>query len=288
MSTGLLIVATLAVFLGATATYLLLPHRHGLTKPGVAHLVGAGLASAALLLLWTTWTPPRGVLNGLFFYVFASAAVGGGLMTITSRDPIHSALWFASVVLATSGLFLLAGGPFLAAGTIIVYAGAIVVTFLFVIMLAQMEGRAEYDRSARAPASATITCFVLLWSLLYALGPIQIDRAAATSDGETQAYAERQLVRGENLASFYKVPSRNPASTPLRQTLRPSSALRDAAGREKPSVAGIGESIYTDHLLTVELAGTLLFVALVAAVVITNPRVPGRTPQSLTQSDRRG
>ena len=53
------------------------------------------------------------------------------------------------MVLSTSGLFLLAGAQFLAAGTVIVYAGAIIVTFLFVIMLAQMEGRAQYDRAAR-------------------------------------------------------------------------------------------------------------------------------------------
>ena len=74
-----------------------------------------------------------------------------GLLTVTSRNPVYSALWFASVVLSTSGLFLLADAPFLAAGTIIVYAGAIIVTFLFVIMLAQMEGKADYDRAARSP-----------------------------------------------------------------------------------------------------------------------------------------
>ena len=50
------------------------------------------------------------------------------------------------------------------------YAGAIIVTFLFVIMLAQMEGKALYDRAARAPASATFTCFLLFWCLLYTLG----------------------------------------------------------------------------------------------------------------------
>ena len=91
---------------------------------------------------------------------------------MTSRNPIYSALWFASVVLSTAGLFLLAGAQFLAAGTVIVYAGAIIVTFLFVIMLAQMEGKALYDRAARAPGSATFTCFLLFWSLLYTLGPL--------------------------------------------------------------------------------------------------------------------
>ena len=89
------------------------------------------------------------------------------MLTITSRNPIYSALWFAMVVIATAGLFLLAGAPFLAAGTMIVYAGAIIVTFLFVIMLAQMEGKATYDRAARAPGPATFACFLLLWCLIY-------------------------------------------------------------------------------------------------------------------------
>ena len=45
----------------------------------------------------------------------------------------------------------------------IVYAGAIIVTFLFVIMLAQMEGKAVY-RCGSSPGSATFTCFLLLWA----------------------------------------------------------------------------------------------------------------------------
>src|SRR5439155_9114596 len=112
------------------------------------------------------WSPPGPFLTTLFFAAFGLAAVAGGVLMITSRDPIHSALWFAAVVLSTSGLFLLAGAQFLAAGTVIVYAGAIIVTFLFVIMLAQLEGRATYDRAARAPFRATLTCFLLFWALL--------------------------------------------------------------------------------------------------------------------------
>ena len=77
-------------------------------------------------------------------------------------------------------MFLLAGAQFLAAGTVIVYAGAIIVTFLFVIMLAQMEGKALYDRAARAPGSATFTCFLLFWCLLYILGPLHPQQAVAT------------------------------------------------------------------------------------------------------------
>src|SRR5690349_12722779 len=166
MTIGQVILATLVVLLGAGGSYLLLPHAHGSTRPRRAHAAGATLAGLALLGFLTFWTPPGPFISGLFFYLFSIAAVASALMTVTSRNPIYSALWFASVVLSTAGLFLLAGAQFLAAGTVIVYAGAIIVTFLFVIMLAQMEGRAFYDRAARTPFRATLTCYLLFWALL--------------------------------------------------------------------------------------------------------------------------
>src|SRR5437762_1516446 len=148
---GDILFASLVIVLGAVGTWLLLPHRHGLAKPQNAHAAGYALAGLGVLLMAFCWTPPGWSLSSIFFYLFALAAIAAGILMITSRNPIHSALWFAAVVLATSGLFLLAGAQFLAAGTIIVYAGAIIVTFLFVIMLAQAEGQAPYDRTARAP-----------------------------------------------------------------------------------------------------------------------------------------
>ncbi len=275
MSTGQVIVATLVILLGAGGSYLLLPHRHGARRSRTVHAAGAALASLALLGFLTFFSPPSPFLAGLFFYLFSIGAIAGGLLTVTSRNPIYSALWFASVVLSTAGLFLLAGAQFLAAGTVIVYAGAIIVTFLFVIMLAQMEGKALYDRAARAPASATFTCFLLFWCLLYTLGPLHPQQNAA-ADGNGQQYAERSLVRGRNLAGFYHLKTDNATAVALAQSLRQTSALSDAGGAEKPNVAGLGESLYSDHLVTVELAGTLLFVALIAAVAITGPKRPIR------------
>ncbi len=61
----------------------------------------------------------------------------------------------------------------------------------------------------------------------------------------------------------------------LDRTLTPTSQVFDAPGQEKPNVAGLGASLYTDHLVTVGLAGVLLFVALIGAVAITNPGRPG-------------
>ncbi len=144
-----LILPIAVIVLGAIGTYLLLPHRHGSAKPARVHAVGGVFFALLVVLLALFWTPPQPVSLGAVLLRVQHRGDRRRVLTITSRDPIHSALWFAAVVLSTSGLFLLAEAQFLAAGTVIVYAGAIIVTFLFVIMLAQMEGRAVYDRAAR-------------------------------------------------------------------------------------------------------------------------------------------
>jgi NADH-quinone oxidoreductase subunit J len=191
---------------------------------------------------------------------------------ITTPSPVYSALWFAAVVLSTSGLFLLAGAQFLAAGTVIVYAGAIIVTFLFVIMLAQMEGRAAYDRTAREPFRATITCFLLFWALLYSLFLVRPPDAAVANPTDDDLRLPRKsyelLAPGPRQEAVRKVEE--------RARFRTTAQLADGQGRPKPHVAGLGESLYTDHLVTVELAGALLFVALVGAVSIAAPKPPVR------------
>ena len=64
------------------------------------------------------------LLATIFLYVFGIMAIAGAVLTITSRNPVYSALWFASVVLSTAGLFLLADAPFLAALGVTVGAGS--------------------------------------------------------------------------------------------------------------------------------------------------------------------
>jgi len=274
MTTGSLL-PTLIIVLGAIGAYLLLPHRHGRTKPRSAHVAGAALTALGFLgFLFSIMEPPsmskpdgHFYIAATFFYVFSALALGSAVMTIVSRNPIHSALWFAGVVLSSAGLFLLAGAEFLAAGTVIVYAGAIIVMFLFVIMLAQMEGRAMYDRSARSPGTAVFTCFLILWSLVYCLGSL----ATRPASGGGEVTFEPVPIPAPRLAATYRLADNNSTKIVLDRALRPTSAAQNAQGLEKPDVAGLGESLYTDHLLTVELAGSLLFAALIASIVIANP-----------------
>jgi NADH-quinone oxidoreductase subunit J len=267
-----LVLVSLVVVLGAAGTYLMLPHRHGTARPRREYGAGCVSASLALLLFLGFWSPPGPFLATVFFYVFSLAAIAGAFLTVTSRNPVYTALWFASVVLSTAGLFLLGGAPFLAAGTVIVYAGAIIVTFLFVIMLAQMEGKALYDRSARSPGAATLSCFLLLWSLIYSLSAIKTRPEDTVPDQRAGLSAQTTLLRAREIDRAVD-PAQVKAENAVVDRARPPTNLTiDSKGAEKPNVAGLGESLYTDHLITAGLAGVLLFVALVGAVAITNPR----------------
>ncbi len=77
------------------------------------------------------------VATPFFFYLLAGLAIAGGLLVITRRNAIHSALALIVTLLAVAGLYLML---YVVAGVqIIVYAGGIMVLFLFVIMLVSLE-----------------------------------------------------------------------------------------------------------------------------------------------------
>jgi NADH-quinone oxidoreductase subunit J len=75
----------------------------------------------------------------LFFYFFALVTLGGGILTITRRNPVHSAIALIGSLLGVAGLFLLQQAEFLFAVQIVLYVGGIMVLFLFVIMLVNLD-----------------------------------------------------------------------------------------------------------------------------------------------------
>ncbi len=70
-----------------------------------------------------------------FFWTFGVIAMVGGLLCITRKNPIGSALWLVVTLFALAAMYVLLDAQFIAALQVLVYAGAIMVLFLFVIML---------------------------------------------------------------------------------------------------------------------------------------------------------
>jgi len=97
-----------------------------------------------------------------FFYGLAAAAIISGLLVITRRNAVHSALALIVTLLSVAGLYLMLYAPFVAGVQIIVYAGGIMVLFLFVIMLVNIE-RASKERQFNRiwPVGLLASCALL-------------------------------------------------------------------------------------------------------------------------------
>jgi NADH-quinone oxidoreductase subunit J len=83
------------------------------------------------------------VATPFFFYLLSGIMLIGGILVITRKNPVHSAVALIVTLLAQASIYLMLYAPFVAGVQIILYAGGIMVLFLFVIMLVSI------DRSVR-------------------------------------------------------------------------------------------------------------------------------------------
>ncbi len=248
----------LAALLFAAGMWLLLPR--GAAR-GRRLGVGVCLAGLALLTLLVhcgmvvacgakscdvKWLPALSTSLGLgedfVFLTLAAVTVASAIASVTFRKPVYCAIWFALCLMGVAGLFLYQGAQFLGVATIVVYAGAILVTILFVLMLATPEGHAYYDRlSWEAPLSSVLAGVLV--------GLLTITTASAlTSPPEGDKATAPAWLAAKTTDDY--------------QAKREKNILNDN------HLAGIGRELFSKHLIAVEVAGTLLLVALVGAVAI--------------------
>ena len=143
------------------------------------------------------------VATPFFFYMLAGAAILSGLVVITRRNAVHSALALIVTLLSVSGLYLMLYAPFVAGVQIIVYAGGIMVLFLFVIMLVSIE-RTVKDRQFNRmwPVGLLASCALLgLFFSVFAKGkdlfrdrPLQLPEASNTQQIAGFLYGEAARV----------------------------------------------------------------------------------------------
>ncbi len=222
--------------LAAVGLWWLLPGSNHLrrTLGGLLAFVGFALLGSQVPVVGDWFA--KGMFHAIAFATIVAAAA-----TISFRSPVYCAIWFGMTLTGVAGLFLLAGAEFLAVATLVVYAGAILVTFLFVLMLAQPEGHTSYDRRSWEAMVSAFTGAALV-------GVLTMMIVAAVTHG-----------KGPGVA--HAPPSGESAATAAEST---------SSGFAAPTIAQLGAVLFTRHLVAVEAAGTLLFVALVGAAVIVN------------------
>ena len=218
----------LTTLLGALGLWLMLPR-------GTARGRGVGIVLASIALgLGASQTPRLGdwMADGVFL-ILAAITVISAAGAVTFRNPLYCAIWFGQSVLGTAGLLFFIGAQFLAVATVVVYAGAILVTFLFVIMLAQPEGKAPYDRVSWEALISAATGIVIVGVLSMTIGRVF-----------------------------------SPVEPPVHPiVLQTEEAL---AGKilTPQHVARLGGELFGRHLIAIEVAGVLLLAALVGAAAI--------------------
>jgi NADH-quinone oxidoreductase subunit J len=159
------------------------------------------------------------------FYLFAVATIMGGLMTVLSRNPVHSVLWLILAFLSSAGLFVILGAEFVAMLLIIVYVGAVAVLFLFVVMMLDVDfAEMKAEMSKYLPLGLLIGVVVLM-QLAIAVG------AWSFSDG---------------------IDTRLAAPVP-----------------DSYNTTGLGMLIYDRYIILFQLAGLILLVAMIGAIVLT-------------------
>ncbi|WP_422001278.1 NADH-quinone oxidoreductase subunit J [Roseovarius mucosus] len=138
------------------------------------------------------------------FYLFAVSLLTGGLMTVISRNPVHSVLWLILSFISAAGLFVLLGAEFVAMLLIIVYVGAVAVLFLFVVMMLDVDFAELKAEMAKYMPLALLIGVILLMQFGLAFGNWEMaDGAEAARRAVTPEGVENTAALGLLLYDTY-------------------------------------------------------------------------------------
>jgi NADH-quinone oxidoreductase subunit J len=265
----LVLLFTVAAGIG---TYLLLPNRRfnlSARAMGGVVMLFAGLAFA-LAVIRTTAKMAGG--PGIYFWIFSAIALLAALRVITHPRPVYAALYFVLTVFATAGLFILMWAEFMAAALVLIYAGAILVTYVFVIMLAAsstpggVEKLNEYDTVSRDPLIASAVGVALMGVILFVI----FDLAQPLTAGEhTFTYVASRTENGRTVEVIDEISA--PNAIVARERIPEGLAVKHV--EEAFSVQALGRYFFSNHAVTLELAGLLLTIGMIGAIMIARRRV---------------
>jgi len=263
----------IASVLGAVSLLLMMP-RDGYNPRKIGAVLGAATLGGLWLWLYKDLPKELGMPRPaiIYYYIFSAIAIASAARVITHNKPVFAALWFVLLVAATAGLFLILSADFIAFAMLIIYGGAILVTYVFVIMLAsQAEDpervateAPEYDRVAREPVAAIAAGFLLLAALL----TVCFDHNAAPNQWLRPSDMEANLRHRDAVPAV--------ASDASDRGKEDWQKLADATPSQGvKNVEAVGLDLFQSHPLGLELAGVILLVSLIGAVVIARKKVEG-------------
>ncbi len=181
------------------------------------------------------------IAHATFFYFFSIIAIFSAIMVVTSKNTVYSVFYLILDFISISCLFIMIGAEFLGMIMLIVYVGAVAVLFLFVVMMLNVTG--TKDKQFKRKISYSHISFGSLISLII--------------------FLELIIVVG---GWKYKP-----------NIVEVSSIIID---KDFTNTHAIGNVIYTDYIHLFQLAGLILLVSMIGAIVLTYRKREGIKKQS--------
>lgn len=164
------------------------------------------------------------------FCFFSALMLFAAIKVITTRNPVHAALYLVLAFFQASGIWLLLQAEFLAIALVLVYVGAVMVLFLFVVMMLDVN------------IDSMRVGFWKNFPLIFLFGvTIALEMSWALGN-----------YRGT------EVPKMANVIVPDAEKLVQSSNTKD-----------LGIVLYTQYLYPLEIAAVILLVAIIAAIALT-------------------
>lgn len=165
----------------------------------------------------------------LVFYVLAFFTLFSAVLVISSKNPVHSVLFLIFAFFNAAGLFVLLGAEYIAMTLVIVYVGAVAVLFLFVVMMLNVNFVALREGFLR---------YLPLGGAIATLLFIELNMVMQAGVRKSAALVA---------APAYPIPSADVTN----------------------NTVAIGQLLYTDFVFPFQLAGLILLVAMIGAIVLT-------------------
>ena len=179
--------------------------------------------------------------HAIFFYFFSVIAVFSAIMVIASKNTVHSVFFLILDFISISCLFIMIGAEFLGMIMLIVYVGAVAVLFLFVVMMLNVAQQKDEWFKGKI-----FTSHIPFGSLIGII-----------------IFLELIIVIG---GWKYKPNLIETSSIQIDKNFTNTHAL--------------GNVIYTDYIHLFQLAGLILLVAMIGAIVLTYRKREGVKRQS--------
>ena len=177
----------------------------------------------------------------IFFYFFSFIAIVSAIMVTASKNTVHSVFFLILDFISISCLFIMIGAEFLGMIMLIVYVGAVAVLFLFVVMMLNVTQ--QKDEWFKGKIFTSHIPFGSLISIII--------------------FLELIIVIG---GWKYKPNLIETSSIQIDKNFTNTHAL--------------GSIIYTDYIHLFQLAGLILLVAMIGAIVLTYRKREGVKRQS--------